>query len=439
MFPRSLPVSALTLGACFVTACLLSGCGSSSADPAPDAAANPIDTAPESISRPKPDPALTRAIDDLADSDRRTRSRAAALLRERAEEAEVALRTLAAERGASEVARSLAVRILSEQDADADFFCSIYSASEGKLALETLDALSRCGAAGVACLVDALHAPTAADRAAVVRALVEVGEPAMPALLSTSDDPSLERRLGACASLARIVRPDSPHAAAVLTYALACLDERSEIAQRIAQGAIESVGASAIPALVARIRDEAYPHREFVATTLAALGSPAFDTLVELTRDSSPDIRALAFHGFSKWNDWDEAAVEAVTRGFADPEPRVRLAALVTIRQNGDTRVKPAIPALFDVLAAERPDERRIAETTLVSIGPAVGHRLPRLISGGTDSQKLHATRIAGQLRAGAESCIPALEALLEATDDERLAAEIETALRRIRKKAGRR
>lgn len=445
---RSLVPSALATT--LLATSLLSGCGPSSAGPAPTRTpgnADPSTATPATDSRgstegldTRPlDPVLAQAIRRLGDSDRTDRSRAAALLRDRTDEASPALRTLAADAAASDVARALAVRILSEHEPDAGFFCSLYTQSHGKVALEALDALTRCGVDAVPCLVDALDRGTAADRAAVVRTLVAIGEPAIPLLLAGSTDPAIDRRVGACAALARLVTPDSPHATVTLRSALACLDDDEEIARRTGRDLIVSLGDLAIPSLVARIRDAEHPHREFVATTLAATGSTAFASLVELSNDASPEIRRLAFHGFGGWTDWNDESIDAVTDGFTDPDVRVRHAALLTIRGEADTWIKRAIPALIDVLASNRLEERRIAESALIAIGPAVGHRLPRVISGGTETQRLHAARIAGRLAGGADSCIPALESLHESTEDDALRNEVDTALRRIRKKAERR
>lgn len=150
-------------------------------------------------------------------------------------------------------------------------------------------------------LVEDLHNPDAAAVDRAVRQLVEMGEPAVPALIDALKDPEARVRNAAASALWGL-GPKARNAVPSLAEALADNDDGVRLGVVMA---LESVGrdaAAAVPALARAVRDRDGNVRLWAAKALAKIGPPARSALPALaeaarydsTRSAAEDaIRAI--------------------------------------------------------------------------------------------------------------------------------------------------
>ena len=155
-----------------------------------------------------------------------------------------------------------------------------------------LAALLVCFALAVACgrsperraadLVEDLRSPDAAAVARAVRQLVEMGEPAVPALVQALRDPEARVRNAAASALWGL-GPKAHDAVPTLAEALADNDDGVRLGVVMALESIGRDAAAAVPALARAVRDRDGNVRLWAAKALAKIGPPARAALPALT------------------------------------------------------------------------------------------------------------------------------------------------------------
>ena len=131
-------------------------------------------------------------------------------------------------------------------------------------------------------LVEDLRSPDAAAVDRAVRQLVEMGEPAVPALVLALKDPEARVRNAAASALWGL-GPKARDAVPTLAEALADGDDGVRLGVVMALESIGRDAAAAVPALARAVRDRDGNVRLWAAKALAKIGPPARAALPALT------------------------------------------------------------------------------------------------------------------------------------------------------------
>ncbi|MEQ9408650.1 MAG: HEAT repeat domain-containing protein [Fuerstiella sp.] len=298
--------------------------------------------------------------------------------------------------------------------------------------------------AAVPQLTNALSTSRPSVRNAAAAALVEIGEPAIPALqrLLGSDVPVA--RLKACEVAGRLELVAAP-LVPLLVATLQDEDERVIRAAVTALGQIQSDPDLVVPRLQQLLDSESAAVRADVLGALmqfGALAQPAVPAVLDLLKDQHSIVRAAGARALGRIGSDDAQVVQALVDAVDDPHGGVTIQAVnalsqlgpvavpALVRMTGQPRFRdlaisvlgemgpeagPAVPALVAFLDSD--DERLLREVfiALASIGPAAKSAQPTLL-------KLVRDPDAGFLRAGAAyvlgnigetSCLPVLKQIL--------------------------
>jgi hypothetical protein len=155
------------------------------------------------------------------------------------------------------------------------------------------------------------------------RRLVEIGEPAVPALvdlLLEEDVPVSGDALNALCALG------SRAAAAVPALARGVASGRDDAAWAL--GCIGPGAAPAVPALAAAARSGDRQRRDAAARALGRIGGSARDALDQAARADDPGVRASALAGLAPGGPGAAEPRDYLATAFADPAPEVRVRAL---------------------------------------------------------------------------------------------------------------
>ena len=131
-------------------------------------------------------------------------------------------------------------------------------------------------------LIENLRNPDAAAVDRAVRQLVEMGEPAVPALILALKDPEARVRKAAASALWGL-GPKAHDAVPTLAEALADNGDGVRLGAVMALGSIGRDAAAAVPALARAVRDRDGNVRLWAAKALAKIGPPARAALPALT------------------------------------------------------------------------------------------------------------------------------------------------------------
>ena len=206
-------------------------------------------------------------------------------------------------------------------------------------------------------------------RQAVAQVLAAIGKPAVPSLLEVlqkEDDPSL--RAAAAYALGGLGRPIEPTAIPALIAALRDKDERVRSAAAFTLAAHRPVTDKALPALSSSRSTPQASCRES-ARRLCPLSSKRHGT-------NRGDFRlrvALVIDGIAPTT---EGLVPALVAAMRDPDVDVRILAAQALGRMGERVVPDLIAALEDTDA----EMRRLSGATLGSMGPAARAAVPALI-----------------------------------------------------------
>ena len=267
----------------------------------------------------------------------------------------------------------------------------------------------------IANLVEQLRDPNPATRSQAADALVDIGAPAVPALVSTLGG-SWPYKLETSASgvLAQIGEPAVP-------ALIEALDDKDVVTRRNAVIALAEMRASAgaaVPALIERLEDKILLVRSGAVFALVRIGAETRTSEAVLALLDSMDDESLAPYVESYFFDMGDSAIPALVEVKRHKNRRIRERADYMLgRLQGHLHSPPVydgdIANLVEQLRDPNPATRSQAADALVDIGaPAV----PALVStlGGSWPYKLE-TSASGVLAQIGE---PAVPALIEALDD---------------------
>ncbi|MCU0723960.1 MAG: HEAT repeat domain-containing protein [Planctomycetes bacterium] len=247
----------------------------------------------------------------------------------------------------------------------------------------------------------------------VLRALVEIGPSASPALMKVPRrNPRLRKGRGtgrderiAVEALMRI-RPPAPGTIAFLFRRLGGSpwerppqDPATLIAGRF--------GAAAVPELV-EILDSGIGSDRLAASCLAEIGAPAVPVLLSMAASDPPPGRGLlrALLAVGPRPAW----VPHFERGLADPDAAVRLDCETALIAVG----KPAVPALRRVLEGSSEDARPHALTALALLGEDVAPAVEAMLLGWPEPTRLLLLSRTHRLGTDAAKLAPVMGRLLE-------------------------
>lgn len=386
--------------------------------------------------------AILSAVDDLSSMRVGVRSRAANVLREQPELARPHIRAVAADASASPVARALCVRLIGEYETlapdDVELLCRLVRRGPEKVAEIATIALAEHNEQGLDCLLEGLRSGRSNDRSRFARLIAGVGSTAIDRLLAIAAEADADADPQTLLAVAEAIgRMDdvADHADRVAPLLLEILDHSWPQASAAASHALVRIGKPVVPELVVRAR-AADPDRSRIASeTLGGMEDAARSEVLALTRDESAAIRAAGYQALGVWQAWDEAVLDVMSRALADTDRAARTEAINQVARHAGTEIKPIIPALFDLLADPDDGTRERAQDILVKIGPAVGHRLVRLLHHPNEWVVDSAISIARRLPAGADDCLETLDELA-ASGPESSRQRAAAAAKRIRRLA---
>jgi hypothetical protein len=217
------------------------------------------------------------------------------------------------------------------------------------------------GSGGLAAAFTGLHGRRAWRRAAAAYSLGDMACPeAVPVLVDALQDPSAEVRAAAVRSLGRL---RDPAVAEPLVQSL--------VARRVPRGmagaALLELGTAAVPELrrVAGHDDPAV--RAIAVTVLGLVGdSNDCDLVLVAIADPSPDVRAAASRALGRIG--TPAAEPALRSALDDEAHYVRAEAAASL---GAIHARPALPRLLQIARTDRFRPARAAAQAVAEIDPA--------------------------------------------------------------------
>jgi HEAT repeat protein len=167
----------------------------------------------------------------------------------------------------------------------------------------------------------------------IVEVLVKIGEPALPALVQVLEDRAAADRHVAVLQVLRGFGPSARQAIPALVQALRHDQEAASKQAVEALGALGGAGADAVPLLVKLLAEKDNELRRHAVDALGLLGPVAKAALPELLglfKDDSAQLRVAAARAAGSVG---REAVEPLTRALADPDDKMRLGAMLALRQ----------------------------------------------------------------------------------------------------------
>ncbi len=183
-------------------------------------------------------------------------------------------------------------------------------------------------------------------REGITWALVQHGDPAMPAVLQllSSKNP-LERRQAAHV-LSKVGDSDHvPHLVPVVA------DADADVAIKAYRAAANTGSPEVVPALVARLGDGDGEQRDALSNALQHLGVMAVDALTIALRDTAAVVRLHAAEALGQIGQDARAAATALAKSVTDDDADVALACVMALGAIGGD---DALAALTDVQASGR-------------------------------------------------------------------------------------
>jgi HEAT repeat protein len=252
-----------------------------------------------------------------------------------------------------------------------------------------------------------------------------LGKLAWPALLKALKDPAAEVRSAAAYSLGRIgadAKADVP----ALTGALEDKEADVREAAGIALGDVGPAAKAATPALVRALKDRQGTVALAAAQALQRLDPDAFvrsalPVLIAIIRDKDSEVRDKAVFALGKLGPPEKAAVPPLCELLVDGDPYVRRAAARGLSAIGP-EAKAAIPLLIGALRDRDPNVRGMAAYALGSMGPEATAAVPALVAALTDDDggvRSRAAYALGGVGPKARAAVPTLLAALGNKEDE--------------------
>jgi HEAT repeat protein len=186
--------------------------------------------------------------------------------------------------------------------------------------------------------------------------------------------------------------------------------------------ALKEGGRLAVPVLIELLRDSSPEVRWHAAELLGQAGpaergdSATQEALVRALQDDDPHVRAVAASSLSVLGGASPAAIPVLRDMLTTGE---RLAALRALTRYGPD-AEPAMPRLVELLKDKDSEVRWRAAMTLGKIGPAARGTVPALVAALQDEDALvreHAAEALGDIGPDARDAVPALTTALRDPD----------------------
>lgn len=270
------------------------------------------------------------------------------------------------------------------------------------------DRLVTIGQASVPGLLQALHDQDEAVREAAGSALARLGNPAIPGLRSALLDAAPWVRLSAIMALRQLANQQGlPDLADALQQALPdlvdALGDEDVRVRSAAAGTLETVGdASAVELVAERLAHAEVDERWRAVGVLGAFGESAVPPLLASLRDPDEKVRTTAWQALQAVG--KTGVQPLLTQGLRHSEGVIRAGAAAALAQLGDA----AAPGLKEALNDEDADVRWRAIEALAAIGDREAE--PLLAQALTDPAAMVRAAAAGVLRMiGTAAAVPSL------------------------------
>lgn len=288
-------------------------------------------------------------------------------------------------------------------------------------------AITKLGPAALPALRRELQADDWERRRTATYVLSGLGADAIPDLLRLLDDPSSAVRRAALYQLGGM----DEHADAVVPAVLAGLRSKDRNTVTTALAALRKLGGRAQPGLEKAAAAEDPGLRRAAMKGAPVIGDAALPLLARGLEDKDAAVRAQAAGSLAGFKEKAAPLVPALRKALKDPESRVRHEAAWTISQTGEAAV-PAIPDLVLLFDGGTSDDRRALEKALVKLGEPAAPPVVKLLERDDDRLAQATVRLLGRM---GKHAVPALVAAFEA-DDPRLRERAGEALRSMRQPA---
>ncbi|GEM_PF-605545 len=247
-------------------------------------------------------------------------------------------------------------------------------------------------------------------------AMVALGPPAVPALITAMESPDRDVQHGAIESLGRI-GPGAKSAVDALVRKM--LDANSDfVVLGEVYEAIGQTGTPAIPALFDAVKRGKTPVQERAAHALGGMGTPAVTHLMAALKKRNPYVRSVAADALGNIEPPAHDAVDALIGLIKDPSDDVRFRAYESLAMIGDAK------ALGVMLIAAKDDDEWMRSTAAMALGairPVNAEAINALIALLHDKESLvrrGAIMALGEIGPKAQRALPELDRISK-NDDE--------------------
>lgn len=256
-------------------------------------------------------------------------------------------------------------------------------------------------------------------------ALIAMGKPAVPALVTALKEEKDPARRGFVVRILGQIGPAAKEASSALT---ALLNDASEDSLSVATalGLVDPDSKAWLPVLVAGLGDEKDMTRMSAAHGLREIGSAAKDAvpaLIDAMKDKSPLVKDYATMALGEIGTASEKTVPTLIVAMLEKEGATRQAATKALGTIGQ-EAKAAIPSLLVLMKGDDEYMQLYAATALSKIDPKATQAIPTLIrllkEYGVD---FVAARELGEMGPKAKQAIPALVVALGADSSQVKAA----------------
>lgn len=201
-------------------------------------------------------------------------------------------------------------------------------------------------------------------RHAAFRRLIEIGEPAIPALVDLMRMKNLTVSGEAFNTLANM----GPKAASAVPAMVQLLhSENVSLRSRAAWilGTIGSAAESAVPSLAPLLKDPNVKVRQAAAQALGQIGGEGVATLEQARVSDNPTLREASMRGMAPSDMTADERRTYIAGALGDPQPEVRLRALDLLMTTKREEAEALAPYLVKALNDSDPEVKKAAHTVL--------------------------------------------------------------------------
>ncbi|MGB8701759.1 MAG: HEAT repeat domain-containing protein [Thermosynechococcaceae cyanobacterium] len=184
--------------------------------------------------------------------------------------------------------------------------------------------------ARIAPLIEKLTDRNSRQRLEAADALINIGTPALPALVTALQSPDPNLRWHAATVLGDL-GPEAASAVPDLMVALQDTDPQVRLYTTLALGNLGKSAKAAVPSLIAALRDPDAYVRIYVPTALLKIGAQgevAVSALTVVLRDPNPRVRLNAAYALGALGREAESAIPNLVETLLDPQAYVRMGAV---------------------------------------------------------------------------------------------------------------